>query len=803
MAESSRREKDLDLVEDFNTVRAITEDGRSVQVPKSKFGGNLEVASDNVLGGIKASPKSETDTNEVKIDPNTGKLYCPPSEVAMATAERIGGIVADVKTSEETEEVKIDPNTGKAYVKPSFSPDEEDITITGGTKPTLKFKDRKYSPGSANGLGCIILRKNFVGAVNVLTQDMISQPNTIYEIRYDFDLNGAEITVPENCVLDFQGGSFRNGTIIGKETSVVSGLNKIFYSDISLEGIWKSDCVFSEWVGAIGDGISDDTRALQLLTKFKGNIVLQQNRIYLVSDFLIINGDSCWNLNGSDIRLNGNVDISIFYIKNASNVKIQHGSITGYEVVSEQNLEYGVTVDASQNVVLDDLRISGFSRDGIYIGYEWSDSSEESNLTNNILVNRCVTDGVGRNGITLCSGDNVTINQCVFKNINAIAPAAGIDIEPENVSTTKQLHLNNIRILDCTFDSCFNSIHVYGWLFNYEISYITADNLTCINGGRISIADGKDGGAIGTRFTNITFKNPTSRCVKIINPKTTASHVFKNVCILDPQLKNGISPIFEIRTNKAGLENMGGVDVENLVLMDSMDDEFKYLRVIDCTTLNSSDVPVNTYSPLRNIKVSGIVAGVPTMRTDSDFKDIDPVDRSSLVMDNTVVMESSFNDGIGWYKIAKLTGSDMATISLFRHYSSLPSECMELQVEYTENSLSVSSNRYWGSGIITAVRMFNDGSDNWLEIYYNSEKSNKCSYKITTIRGNVVLSKLRKENSSDYIFIKSVGLKKTGTTSGRPIVEYGNIGFVYFDKTINKPIWWTGSKWVDAIGTEV
>lgn len=134
MADEGRREKDLDLVEEFNTVRAITKDGRSVQVPKSKFGGNLEVASDNVLGGIKASPKSDTDTNEVKIDPNTGKLYCPPSEVAMATAEKIGGIVADVKTSNETEEVKIDPSIGKAYVKPSSKLGMATSETLGGVK---------------------------------------------------------------------------------------------------------------------------------------------------------------------------------------------------------------------------------------------------------------------------------------------------------------------------------------------------------------------------------------------------------------------------------------------------------------------------------------------------------------------------------------------------------------------------------------------------------------------------------------------------------------------------------------------
>lgn len=33
---------------------------------------------------------------------------------------------------------------------------------------------------------------------------MINQPNTIYEIRYDFDLTGETIEIKEDCVLKFE-----------------------------------------------------------------------------------------------------------------------------------------------------------------------------------------------------------------------------------------------------------------------------------------------------------------------------------------------------------------------------------------------------------------------------------------------------------------------------------------------------------------------------------------------------------------------------------------------------------------------
>ena len=46
-------------------------------------------------------------------------------------------------------------------------------------------------------------------------------------------------------------------------------------------------------------------------------------------------------------------------------------------------------------------------------------------------------------------------------------------------------------------------------------------------------------------------------------------------------------------------------------------------------------------------------------------------------------------------------------------------------------------------------------------------------------------------------------LRRKGDTYNRPNPDETQYGFQFFDITLNKPIWWTGSKWVDANGTEV
>lgn len=42
-----------------------------------------------------------------------------------------------------------------------------------------------------------------------------------------------------------------------------------------------------------------------------------------------------------------------------------------------------------------------------------------------------------------------------------------------------------------------------------------------------------------------------------------------------------------------------------------------------------------------------------------------------------------------------------------------------------------------------------------------------------------------------------------GDTEHRPVLNINQVGFVYFDRTLNKPIWWTGTNWVDSSGTEL
>lgn len=88
--------------------------------------------------------------------------------------------------------------------------DDEDLEsyIDGDNNPVIRRKTVKsYIPSQKTGLGYVILRKNKSFAEQVIYD------NTIYEIGYDFDLDGETVYIPSNCILKFTGGSIDNGKL--------------------------------------------------------------------------------------------------------------------------------------------------------------------------------------------------------------------------------------------------------------------------------------------------------------------------------------------------------------------------------------------------------------------------------------------------------------------------------------------------------------------------------------------------------------------------------------------------------------
>ena len=106
------------------------------------------------------------------------------------------------------------------------------ITLTrkysGNISPT-KFE--MYN----TGVKVVVEDSIIIDERNIITQEDINKSNTIYEIRYDFDLDGKTITIPKNCILYFTSGKFYNGSI-NMDNTIVSTLYEDILSEVNISG---------------------------------------------------------------------------------------------------------------------------------------------------------------------------------------------------------------------------------------------------------------------------------------------------------------------------------------------------------------------------------------------------------------------------------------------------------------------------------------------------------------------------------------------------------------------------------------
>lgn len=236
-------------------------------------------------------------------------------------------------------------------------------------------------------------------------QDKFNKGNVIYKITNDIDLNGATLTLHANCTLDFQGGSFSNGTIVGSNTRIKSGLTKIFGTDITLSGTWIADSLSPEHFGTTGVDATQDTtyiqKALDCCAAINIKTVKLQNKIYQINSSLLIQ---------SNIKLEG-----------ATSRVWNNGSAT---ILSLAKNIVGISVE-SIGVEINDLKITGnatntgisftnksyyFSGNkiittGLGIGFDI-----QSSWT--YIFNLCRIEG-GTIGFKIQEGTSGTFNSCV------------------------------------------------------------------------------------------------------------------------------------------------------------------------------------------------------------------------------------------------------------------------------------------------------------------------------------------------------------------------------------------------------
>ena len=110
---------------------------------------------------------------------------------------------------------------------------------------------------------------------------LFSQPNKIYKVYNNVDLQGNTLNIPAGCTLDIQGGRFSNGTMYGNATLVMSKKTESPFVNVTRTGTWEDQ--FGDVVGMItelsGNTVNADAAIRSDVTSLQSSVAANTSAI--------------------------------------------------------------------------------------------------------------------------------------------------------------------------------------------------------------------------------------------------------------------------------------------------------------------------------------------------------------------------------------------------------------------------------------------------------------------------------------------------------------------------------------------
>jgi parallel beta-helix repeat protein len=185
--------------------------------------------------------------------------------------------------------------------------------------------------------------------------------------------------------------------------------------------------------GAVGDGVTDDTAAIQAALNTGKNVFIP-NGTYVVDPDTSVSPVSNQRITlEQEAVLQASASsssgvYSVIRIFGVSDVIVEGGTVIGDRathigVLGESGM--GIYVADSSGITIRDVETRDCWGDGIYVG-----GTGTTGKSTNVRIENVRSDNNRRQGLTIAAAYSVVVDGGSFTNTNGTAPAAGIDIEP-------------------------------------------------------------------------------------------------------------------------------------------------------------------------------------------------------------------------------------------------------------------------------------------------------------------------------------------------------------------------------------
>ena len=277
--------------------------------------------------------------------------------------------------------------------------------------------------------------------------------------------------------------------------------------------------------GAVGDGVTDDTAAIQAAidaTPAGGWLVVPPGQYLVVADpdagaprhpALRLERSITFEMeHGATIKLEPNALVAYAIIEvSGDDVTVQGGRIVG-DAIDHMDPDpedppaengFGIRVWASR-VTIRDVYVTLCSGDGIFIGARFGGETGDSN---DVAVINCICDDNRRQCISIVDGRRIRIDGGTMKNTGVtrgLSPRLGIDIEPEPGSEVVDCVINGV-----TFSNNEGGAVVVLGEDNGPIEALIVSNCSSFEDGSTTASQfsAAFGGATGL-FTGCVAQNP-------------------------------------------------------------------------------------------------------------------------------------------------------------------------------------------------------------------------------------------------------------------------------------------------------